>query len=852
MPKKTSLPQKIAKYANEENEEVMNQLGTTENGLSATEAAAHLKKYGLNQIQAEEITPLQIFLRQFKSPFVYLLAAATVISFFLDQIIEGWMVILFIAINASLGFFQEYHSTKVLKLLRKLIQPQATVIRDGQEILIDSREIVPGDIIKLKTGDVIPADIRFIEEKSLEVDESVLTGESAPVTKISKPLEKKISEIYKAENLGFSGTSVVNGKALGVVLYTGSKTIVGSIAVLTAETSRVSSFEKGLKKFSFFILWLVLITLAALFAINLLIRGDGARLPELLLFSLALAVTVVPEALPVVTTFSLSRGALKLAKHKVVVKRLSAVEDLGSLQILCSDKTGTLTENKLSISNYFGHSEEKILLVANLSSSFLAEPHQDPNNSFDVALWNEIKRDKQKEIRGIKRLSEQPFDPFRRRSSVLVEENSGSTLIVRGAAEAIVPHCHLHAADKEEMNKWIVAEGRQGHRVIALAEKPMAAAEAYKTSQEESELKFIGLISFDDPLKKTAKHAVEKAKRLGIQIKILTGDGPEVAGAVAFNIGLTKSPEDVITGDDFEKLNQSQRHLAVKKYNVFARMSPQQKYDVIELLQEKAEVGYLGEGINDAPALKIANVGLVVKGAAEIAQDAADIVLLQPSLDVIVEGVEKGREIFSNTIKYIKATLSSNFGNFYAVAAASLFIDYLPMLPLQILLVNLLSDFPMISIATDSVDPEELRRPKEYNVREIAISSTVLGVTSTMFDFLFFAFFFHFQPAVVQTNWFIFSIMTELFFLYSIRTRKFLFKARRPSWPIIILTVCSTIITLSLPYLKFGKDIFQFNPPSAKELGILFILLILYLIATETIKLIFNHYLEEKDNLSTA
>lgn len=808
------------------------------NGLSSEEARKRFQLYGQNALAASEARWWEIWLRQFKSAFVYLLLAAALIAIGLSDFMEGFLILLFVIINSSLGFYQEYQSEHALQLLKQFIQAKSRVRRDGKELTVDSSELVPGDIILLKAGDRIPADVRFLSVQDLLVDESALTGESVPVNKTADATKLE-TEPYLAKNIGFSATTIIAGQAEAVIIATGNRTEMGDISRLAVETRRVGSFEKGLNRFSVFILRLILLTLIVVFLVNLAIKGEHANIPQLLIFSIALAVSVIPEALPIVATISLARGALKLAKNHVVVKRLSAIEDLGSVEILCTDKTGTITENKLTVVDVFGVDKSTTLHAAALACSLQAKELEsvDP---FDRAIWKALSEAERKHVRAASILAQVPFDPRRRRNSVLAESAGETRLILRGALETIYACCvHADDASKKNATAWAVKQGKLGRRVLAIAEKNWTGPSAYHAKNDENGAHLLGLIAFEDPIKPTAKHAVEQARALGLQVKILTGDSAEVATAVALEIGLIRSESEVMDGDTLEHLPIQKQEQAVEAHAVFARVSPEQKYRIIQLLEAKHEVGFLGEGINDAPALKVANIGLVVSSATDIARDAADIILLKSSLDVIVRGIREGREVFANTLKYIKGTLASNFGNFFAVAAASLLSNTLPMLPIQLLLVNLLTDFPMISISTDNVDPSELRRPQRYQVRDIALIAIILGVVSTIFDFIFFALYRSSPSAVLQTNWFIGSVLTELVFVYSIRTRKVFFLAKRPSSALIGLTFVAAGVALVLPFTPFGHRVFHFFSPAPTHIATILLVVLAYFFLSETVKLAF-------------
>ncbi len=825
-------------FATKKSEELFPLLSSSNHGLSAQEAQRKLREVGPNTIGQSTVSWVQVLGRQFKSPFIYLLIAAAALAFSFGETIDGLMILLFIVLNTVLGFYQEFRSERTLQLLKRFVQFRVAVVRDEKEHVIDASELVPGDIIIVKTGDKIPADVRFVEAFDVSADESILTGESVAIGKSADPMQSVPEDLYKASNMGFAGTTVVRGEARAIVVATGKKTAMGKIARLTVETRHVSNFEKGISRFSKFILRLVMITLVLVFLANILIKGGDTNIGELVIFSIALAVSVIPEALPIVMTFSLSRGALKLAKQHVVVKRLSAIEDLGGVQILCTDKTGTLTENVLTVDGVSPGASPDLLLYANLASTE-AEKHE----PFDKALWNALPKQNRDASKDYSVVCELPFDPVRRRNTVVVQKGSANGLIVRGAPEDVLKlSLPLPGSDLRTLETWVQAKGREGRRVLAVATRSLPAGNKPSPETLEAEekgLRLLGIVAFVDPIKPSAFEAVKQAKKLGVTIKILTGDSKEVAGAVAHQIRLVHSPDQVMTGHELNALPIDKQHEAVREYAVFSRVSPEQKFRIIQLLEEKFDVGFLGEGINDTPALKIAGVSLVVESASDVAREAADIVLLKKDLKVIIDGIEDGREVFANTIKYIKATLASNFGNFYAVAIASLFIDFLPMLPVQILLLNLLSDFPMIGVSTDTVDKSEIAKPRSYNVRDITLIATLLGIVSTVFDFIFFGLFFRVSPAVLQTNWFIGSILTELVFLFSIRTRYFFLKTRRPSPLIVWLTVAAASLTVAIPFLSFGGTVFHFTPPTAMHLAIIGGIVLLYFICSESVKLFY-------------
>jgi Mg2+-importing ATPase len=833
----------FSEYTNKSIQDVFETLKTSKNGLSEKEAENRLKLYGLNEIKGRETGLFDVFLRQFKSPFFYLLFIATITAFLIGEKLNGFLILFFVFINVLLGFFQEARAEKAVLLLKKYIPSKTRILRDGKEKIIDKNLLVPGDIVLLEPGNIIPADLRALKVENFLVDESVLSGESVPVSKITQVLSKKTKEIFEAKNILFAGTSVISGETEGIVIGTGKKTIIGEITKLVSGISRESVYEKELIRFSRIILRIVVTTIVFVFLANLIIKGT-ANFSNFLIFSIALIVSIIPEALPLVVTFSLSQGALRMAKEKVVVKRLSAVEDLGDIEILCTDKTGTLTENKLSLEKISAVDEKKCLLYGLLASPYIKEEIESVPSPFDFALFKKATHEIHRSLKKFKEILETPFDPFRlRNTSLLEDENGNLILIVKGAPETILKLSSKFEGNlnREDIKKEMEKEGREGKRVLAIGYKIVSKKEISE-EKEEKDLIFLGYFSFLDPLKKTAKEAIRLTKKSGLAIKILTGDSKEVAGFVTKEIGLIEDPQKVILGETLDSLSKDDFEKSCQEFSVFARVSPQTKYKIVAALQKKYEVGFLGEGINDAPALKVANLAIAVEGAADISREASDIILLKKDLKIIVDGILQGRNIFSNINKYIKCTLSSNFGNFYSIALISLAIPFLPMLPVQILLVNLLSDFPLISVASDKVDIEELRKPKFYQLNKLILLIILLALTSTIFDFIFFGIFHRVGAALLQTLWFIESILTEIFLIFSIRTMHFFLKTKAPSFPLITISIFTILTTILLPFTNFGKNTFQFVSPPIPSLIVVLSLVISYFLISETVKLLYFRY----------
>lgn len=815
-------------------DEALALLGSSTLGLTTSEADTRMNIAGTNMITAKEVTWWEVLLRQFRSAFVYLLVAASSIAIALGEYFDAGMIFLFLLLNASLGFFQEFRAERSLRLLKSFIERTTRVRRDGKIVTIPIRNVVPGDVVVLDAGDMLPADGYFIHADQTTIDESAISGETIPVEKVAAALGETPKGMYDARNIGFSRTTILSGDAELLVFATGDRSLVGSIATSMREAESPSAFEEGISGFSMFILKMVLATIPLVFGLNLFVHHDTINIGEFLIFAIALTVSVIPEALPLVTTISLSRGALALAKKHVVPRRLSAIEDLGSIEILCTDKTGTITENKLSVAEIYGD-REKVLHYA-LAEPLSVEEANVQNSVFDKAILEAATPETVALLASLSRIDELPFDPVRRKESVLVALDGKHVLVVRGAPES------CYGAEDIAALAWANTEGKKGRRVLAIGYRKMLKRTTSALAEDEGACEFVGMISFADPLKPSTKQAVADAHQLGVQVKIITGDSREVAAWVAREAGILREDGLVITGDEFMALGGDERGRIARQADVFARTTPQQKLEIIKTLRDQSLVGFLGEGFNDAPALKIAHVGLAVSNASDIAQDASDIILLSPSLETIIDGIREGRKIFANTLKYVKATLTSNFGNFYALALSSLFVPYLPMLPIQVLLLNLLSDFPMISIAGDTVDEAELKRPRGYQVKEITAVAIVLGIVSTIFDFSFFGYFQQFGEGTLQTMWFIGSILTELVLLFSIRTMLPFWKAKRPSAIVIGLTVSVMVFTVILPFIPAAREAFGFVTPSLTHLATALGLVATYFISTEIAKLLFYRW----------
>lgn len=839
------------KFASYDAESSLAELQSSSEGLSEEMVRSRLASFGMNEAAKKESFLLPAIRRRFRSSFLYLLLAAAVISIFLGDRLDAVLIAIFMAINIGLETYQEYRSAKSAELLRKYLVVRVRVRRDGRTVMTESRYVVPGDIVLLEPGDRLPADIRFLAADGIEVDESVMTGESVAVRKSVAVPGTPPTGMHEASDIGFAGTVVTAGRGEGVVFATAHETALGDIAALAEETDRETVFEKGMARFSRFLVRLVLLTLAIIFIANAVIKGGAMDYAEMLVFSIALAVSVVPEALPVIMTVALSRGALRLAQKKVVVKRLSAIEDLGSIQVLCTDKTGTLTENALSVTDVFAPDRDACLSAAFLSSLEEPETRAHLHDAFDLALFQSLSADQRSLALERRRVGSIPFDPERRRNSVLIEDGRTRTVIVRGAPEEVLRLSDgIDQFERRRAAEFVATAGRRGQRVIAVASRALDASEKF-TAYSEQHLGFVGLIAFADTLKKTAKRTIAEARALHIDVKILTGDSREVAGSVGYAVGLISDPDRVFTGAELESMPYEKRREAVFSGAVFARVSPQQKYEIIRILKERYGVGYLGEGINDAPALKLADVALVVEGASDIARESADVVLLQKSLEAVVDGVREGRVIFANILKYLKITMTSNFGNFYSVAVASLFLPFVPLLPVQILLLNLLSDFPMIAIATDTVDHEELERPKNYQVHSVVFLASLFGAVSSIFDFILFGYFHRVSPEALQTAWFMLSVITEVVLIFSLRTRFAFFRAKRSSFSLLFFSLTALAAAIAIPFTPFGATL-HFIKPDMGFIMLIGALAVGYFFATETVKRFYQKHFSRMSPGETA
>ncbi len=791
-------------------------------GLSTNEVAARRKTHGLNTLPLPRFRFLKLVLRQFRGIFNILLLACAGITYVLGEPVDAILILGFVVLSVGLSLFQEYKSNAAAEKLKSYLVKTITVRRNNADVEVAIADLVPGDILKLESGDIVPADATVRETTSLQVDETAFTGESIPVTKIAST-----DTVGDSRSQLLQGIVIIRGTAYAEVTATGTNTRLAQIAKTASETQTSSELTRGIDRISTFILRATVLTLIFVVIANILIDGAGTDIPNLLIFAIALAVSVIPEALPLVMTFSLSRGALRLAKKEVIVKRLSSVQDLGSIEILCTDKTGTITENKLVYQSMYQVPDAAWhpLVLSHLTAHDLNERHPEP---FDRATDNALTAEQRTLSESFTVTDEEAFDPDLRSNGSIVTNGNTTLHIRRGSPEYFFTQ---NLVQKNNVTSWLVTEEAKGHRILGVS------------YDDGSGPKFGGFISFADTLKSTTKATIAAAKELNVKVVIITGDAHIVAEAIGFEAGLITSSDEVIEASTFFSLPSLQQHERIEKIKVFARTTPEQKLALIELLKEHHTVGFLGEGINDAPALKAAHVSIVVQSASDVARETADVVLLKSDLGVIIEGIRLGRETYANTLKYIRTTLVSNFGNFYAVAVGSLFISFLPMLPKQLLLLNLLSDFPMMAIAIDRVHKAEVANPQRYDFKSMYIIFITLGLVSTIFDFMWFALFFKSAPAVLQTNWFIASVLTEILLLISLRSMLPIEKAGRPAPLVIWLSAVAFITTILLPIIPVTAAFFEFTPPTMAHLGLIIGLACVYLIVSEIAKRILVKFL---------
>lgn len=816
-------------------EAVVSALGSGEVGLSADEARRRLAANGPNSLPVHRgARGLRLFIAQFTSPIVLILIGATVVSLLLGDVIDALIILGIIAASGTLGFWQEHSAGRAVDALTSQVQPTTHVLRDGRDTEIPSDQLVVGDVVLLTPGSVVPADCRVLTSTGLLLDESVLTGESYPVAKNGEAVAQDAPLSARASAV-FMGTHVLTGTGSALVVRTATASEFGRLSAELRGRDVTTSFERGATSFGMMLVRAMTVLVAAVLLINLVLHRP---LLDALLFSLALAVGLTPQLLPAIVAVSLSKGAQMMAAEKVIVRRLDAIEDFGSMTVLCTDKTGTLTEGSVRLDaalDLTGAASDTVLRLAWLNASL----QRGFPNPLDLAITGAAGIRDQAEL-----LGEVPYDFQRKRLSVLARDRGEVVLITKGAFDRVADVCVSAemagttvplSAVLPEVERLIEDLTSRGLRVLGVATKAFTN-EAAVTEADESGMVLRGLLSFADPPKDTAAQAVSELHGLGVSVVMITGDSRLAARHTAAAVGLPV--DDVLTGDDISRLSDESLRDAVRKTRVCAEVEPLQKERIVRALSMAGEsVGFLGDGINDAAALHAADIGISVDTAVEVAQQAASIVLLDKSLGVVADGMRLGRRTFANTLKYVRVTISANFGNVLSMAAASAFLPFLPLLPTQILLLNFISDIPALTISTDAVDPEQTLTPERWDIREIRRFMVSFGLLSSLFDIMTFAVLhigFRAQARLFRSGWFVESTVTELAAMLVLRTMR-RFHQSRPSRALAMSSVGVLIVTVALPYSPLAKPLGLVPVPVLMLLA-LGVLTALYVLSNEMLK----------------
>lgn len=837
-PPATSGEVSLAEAAALDPADVLSRLGTSVAGLAPAEAARRLREYGPNTLGTHRVRAAAVLLRQVRNPILILLLAAALVSGLTGSGTNATIIAVIVAVSIGLGFINEYRAERAMAALRAQIRQRAEVSRDGKVTQIQVTDLVPGDLVALRIGTIVPADLRLIRAEDLECDEGVLTGESMPVPK--SPASSVGCQRLDQPGCAFMGTIVHQGSGTGVVVGTGAQTEFGQIAAGLAEKHGQTAFEAGMSRFSRFLFGVAAGLTALIFVINLALSRP---ILDALLFSLAIAVGIAPEMMPAIVTVSLSAGSRALAARKVLVKRLVAIEDLGNFEILFTDKTGTLTEGTIAFDRALGTdgqvSERPLLLGLVCNEAAVGSGKAVGGNALDEALWSApaaatAGSGTAAAARAYQRVGILPFDHERQLASVLVKDPDGRLLVItKGAPEVVLDRCvRVPAGARPVLDSLFSA----GARVVAIASRP--AGETHElTATAEHLLTLEGFLTFADRPKPDAGAAIARLGRLGIEVKVITGDNGVVAARVCEQIGVDCA--GVLTGAEVEALGDNQLAAAIPGTTVFARISPDQKSRIIKVARRTGkDVAFLGDGVNDAVALHHADVGISVDSGTDVAKDAADVVLLDKDLGVLADGVTEGRRIFGNTMKYVLMATSSNFGNMFSAAGASAFLTFLPMLPSQILLNNLLYDSGQLAIPTDRVDSEALSRPAAWDMKLIRRFMSVFGPVSSVFDFLTFWVMLavlHAGHSEFRTGWFVESIATQTLVVYVIRTRRIPFLRSRPSLPMLLVPTGAALAGAVLPYTGLAR-LLGFTPLPLAFFLLLSGMVVAYLVLAELAK----------------
>jgi Mg2+-importing ATPase len=823
-------------------EEVIRALETGHEGLSEHEAAQRLAAFGSNEFARKKKTaPLRMFLSKFRNPALAVLVAAAVISVFLGSLVDASIIIAMVFASTMIDFVNTFRSERAAERLRGQVRVTVAVKRGGAVKERNVHEIVPGDIICLAAGDLVPADSVFLEGKDVFVNESVLTGESVPVEK---------GNTAPGSRMLFTGTSVVSGRATAIVVATGGATRMGKIAAKLSDVDEPTEFDRNLKSFSFFMFRTTLFLVLAIVVVNLFLQKDSPL--TIFLFAVAVAVGITPELLPMVITANLAKGAVKMSRHGVIVKQLSAIHNFGSIDVLCTDKTGTLTQDKITLIKYLdglGKDSDEVLFWGYLESFHVSGVR----GAMDTAIVAYRKLD----ISGWEKVDEIPFDFERRKDTIVVRKGEETRLISKGAPEEILKGCASYGVSKEPLSGGLLEQANgeyarlsgEGFRVLGLAMREMPKKGVYG-KEDESGMSFLGFLAFLDPPKKTVRETLKRMIDHGVEVKIITGDNHLVTRKVAQEIELPI--KSAITGQELAGLGKEELMQKVEGITLFTRVTPEQKEDIIKAIRSKGHVvGYLGDGANDLLSLKAADVGISVNNGVDVAKDAAHIILLHKGLDAVIEGIIEGRKTFANTVKYLMMVLSSNFGNMVSMPIASVYLPFLPMTASQILLNNFIYDASQLTIPFDNVDREFLKKPRKFNIAFIKKFMLVFGPVSSLFDFLTFGILFFVlksDAAGFQTGWFLESIATQTLVVNFIRTPH-LFTKSRPGILLLASSFVMVGVSWILPFTSFGA-LFGFGRLDAGTVALLAGIVGAYLFVVEGVKRFFfrrfGHLLEKE------
>jgi P-type Mg2+ transporter len=788
---------------------VLARLQTSDNGLTDEESQRRRGIYGSNSVAHESRSGLWAqLLKRLLDPLVIMLVVLGIVSILMGDARSAILILGMVALSISLGLIQERKSNKAAEKLRAMVHTTATVVRDAQTCDLSVEDLVPGDIVHLSAGDMIPADVRLIAAKDLFVNQAAVTGESLPVEKYARAGAVPAGDIDGLTNICLMGTTVVSGSATAVVVLTGKQAYFGGLAAALAGARPLTSFDRGISRFARLIIRFILVMVPLVFLVNGLTKHDWI---QALLFATAVAVGLTPEMLPMIVTVNLAKGALAMSRRRVIVKRLNAIQNFGAMDVLCTDKTGTLTQDRVILRRALdlnGEDSREVLEYAFLNSHF----QSGLKSLLDVAVLHHPDGPSLLELsRDFRKIDEVPFDFERRRMSVVVEGRGRRLLICKGAVEEVCAVANVGQELGRRVSGTDNALNVEGFRVIAVAVKDLPASQASCAVHDEHDLTLVGFIAFLDPPKETAGRAIAALAAHGVQVKVLTGDNEIVARKICREVGLAS--DSVVLGRQLEALGSGELAATVERVQIFAKLSPSQKALVITALQRNGHVvGFLGDGINDGPALQAADVGISVDSAVDIAKETADIILLEKSLLVLDEGVMEGRKVFGNVVKYIRMGASSNFGNMFSVLGASAWLPFLPMSPLQVIINNLLYDFSQTAIPSDNVDPEYLEKPRRWEIANIGRYMLFIGPISSIFDYAtFLAMYYLFgasspaRAALFQTGWFVESIISQTLIIHVIRTRRLAFIESRASVALTLTTFVVCVVGMWLPYSPFAR-----------------------------------------------